>query len=103
MIEETTGNSNPSNEVSSEDAQKGVFDSSDSFFDALDNEVSGGVLDSKNIVERLNTGLRVLDGYINGFFDEFFDLVSANKLYNGYKNKNSKIKFYKDLLDNLFK
>ena len=36
-------------------------------------------------------------------FDEFFDLVFANKLYNGYKNKNSKIKFYKDLLDNLFK
>ena len=35
--------------------------------------VSGGVLDSKNIVERLNTGLRVLDYYINGFFDEFSD------------------------------
>jgi hypothetical protein len=47
MIEETTGNSNPSNEVSSEDAQKGVFDSSDSFFDALDNDVNGAVLEEE--------------------------------------------------------
>ena len=47
MIEETTGNSNPSNEVSSEDAQKGVFDSSDSFFDALDSNVNGAVLEEE--------------------------------------------------------
>ena len=45
MIEETSGNSISPNEVSNDDAEKGVFDSSDSFFDALDNEVSGGVLD----------------------------------------------------------
>jgi len=45
MIEEQSGNSTPSNEVSNKDAEKGVFDSSDSFFDALDNEVSGAVLD----------------------------------------------------------
>jgi len=42
MIEETTGNSIPDDAA----AEKGVFDSSDSFFDALDNEVSGAVLDS---------------------------------------------------------
>ena len=42
MIEETTGNSIPEDAA----AEKGVFDSSDSFFDALDNEVSGAVLDS---------------------------------------------------------
>jgi len=47
MIEETTGNSNPSNEVSNKDAQKGVFDSSDSFFDALDNDVNGAVLEEE--------------------------------------------------------
>jgi hypothetical protein len=45
MIEEPSGNSIPSNEVSNTDAEKGVFDSSDSFFDALDNEVSGAVLE----------------------------------------------------------
>ena len=45
MIEEQSGNSTLSNEVSNKDAEKGVFDSSDSFFDALDNEVSGAVLD----------------------------------------------------------
>jgi len=42
MTEETTGNSIPEDAA----AEKGVFDSSDSFFDALDNEVSGAVLDS---------------------------------------------------------
>jgi hypothetical protein len=47
MIEETTGNSSATNEVSNEDAEKGVFDSSDSFFDALDNEVNGSVLESE--------------------------------------------------------
>ena len=45
MIEEQSGNSIPSKEVSNADAEKGVFDSSDSFFDALDNEVSGAVLE----------------------------------------------------------
>jgi len=47
MIEEQSGNSIPSNEVSNSDAEKGVFDSSDSFFDALDNDVSGAVLDQE--------------------------------------------------------
>ena len=41
MTEEKTGNSMPDNAA----AEKGVFDSSDSFFDALDNEVSGGVIE----------------------------------------------------------
>jgi hypothetical protein len=41
MTEDTTGNSIPDDAA----AEKGVFDSSDSFFDALDNEVSGAVLD----------------------------------------------------------
>jgi hypothetical protein len=41
MIEETTGNSMPDEAA----AEEGVFDSSDTFFDALDNEVSGAVLD----------------------------------------------------------
>ena len=41
MIEETTSNSIPEDAA----AEEGVFDSSDSFFDALDNEVSGAVLD----------------------------------------------------------
>ena len=41
MTEDTTGNSMPDDAA----AEKGVFDSSDSFFDALDNEVSGAVLD----------------------------------------------------------
>ena len=41
MIEEQSSNSTPSDAQ----AEKGVFDSSDSFFDALDNEVSGAVLD----------------------------------------------------------
>ena len=45
MIEEQSGNSTPSNEVSNSDAEKGVFDSSDSFFDALEEEVNGGVSD----------------------------------------------------------
>jgi len=47
VIEDTTGNSNPSAEA----AEKGVFDSSDSFFDALDNDVSGGVIDQEQSVE----------------------------------------------------
>ena len=51
MIEEPSGNSIPSNEVSSTDAEKGVFDSSDSFFDALDNEVSGAVLEEPTLGE----------------------------------------------------
>ena len=41
MVEEQTGNSVPD----AAEAEKGVFDSSDSFFDALDEEVSGGVLE----------------------------------------------------------
>jgi len=36
-------------------------------------------------------------------FEDFFDLVSSNKLYAGKKIKYSKIKFHKDILDNLFK
>ena len=36
-------------------------------------------------------------------FDDFFDLVSANKLYTGKKNKNSNIEFHKDILNSLFK
>jgi len=36
-------------------------------------------------------------------FDDFFDLVSANKLYTDKKNKNSNIELHKDILHNLFK
>ena len=36
-------------------------------------------------------------------FDDYFDLVSANKLYTGKKNKNSNIEFHKDILNSLFK
>lgn len=46
MIEETSGNSIAQNEVSNNDAEKSVFDSSDSFFDALDNDVSGAVFET---------------------------------------------------------
>ena len=54
MIEETTGNSMPDDAA----AEKGVFDSSDSFFDALDNEVSGAIIDepaSEEAQEESNT------------------------------------------------
>ena len=36
-------------------------------------------------------------------FDDFFDLVATNKLYTVKKNKNSNIKFHREILDNLFK
>ena len=36
-------------------------------------------------------------------FEDFFDLVYANMLCNKKNNKNSNIKFHKDILENLFK